>query len=161
MIQTFLRTCQKKNILHLIPHIRPCRSPSPVLNWTIAMLSLGMGPWKDGATQQEVETWVLSCKSMFQCWCWCYLRVVLSCAFAVVINSFPLLIYSHPVNCYETHSFPVVQLVVTSCFFISVSYCKIGRDSANVDAKSWLFSCRSWQQHGSFKSVCKRRKQSV
>lgn len=44
---------------HLIPHLHSCRFSSPVLSWTIAMFSLGVGPWTGEATQQEVETWVL------------------------------------------------------------------------------------------------------
>lgn len=55
---------------HLIPHLHPCRFSSPVLSWTIAMFSLGVGPWTGEATRQEVETWVLCRKSIVSVFMW-------------------------------------------------------------------------------------------
>lgn len=64
---------------HLIPHLHPCRFSSPVLSWTIAMFSLGVGPWTGEATQQEVETWVLCYKSIVSV----FMLVLFLCAISV------------------------------------------------------------------------------
>lgn len=64
---------------HLIPHLHSCRFSSPVLSWTIAMFSLGVGPWTGEATQQEVETWVLCYKSIVSV----FMLVLFLCAISV------------------------------------------------------------------------------
>lgn len=90
---------QARAFSRLTPHLRPCRFSSPVLSWTIAMFSLGVGPWTGGATRQEVETWVLCRKFIVSVSvCGCSLSVVLCSSVSP----------SSPVTCLS--SLPVYRL---------------------------------------------------
>lgn len=111
----------------------PCRFSSPVLNWTIAMFSLGVGPWTGVATRQEVETWVLCCKPivsvllsvLFMC------RAVLCFLCVFLYFHFALLFFSLLFG----HSFICGALTRLLCIFALFS--TSGLCPASNDTKGW------------------------